>query len=193
MMKKGIENHGSVTSTNGDLKRLFLSLEGMFITLVAVIIGLLLPEDILSRFPVLEDFVRGVGSHFPQVVAYQRKSAFPEVAGLYFTTLLCITPLLLVYFIRDRDCYLPRMCAEFERRPFRFLFGVLFLMALSFWCLLDAYTRADGFSYKSAPIATSRLALTTVGFFFAGGSAWGSVASVFLVISAIFYKKSTRG
>lgn len=172
-----------------ELRLLLKSWEFLSILFVSIVIGSLLPTDILDRLPMLGRWVHAVATWFPTVDAHRRTSAFPEISALYFATLLVITPILTVFHFRNRAFYLARLHQAYLKRHARYLLAIAALLLITPCFFYLFYLRNDGDAYSGMAINQSRIALATLGWIFAGGGAWVSLSLASLAIAALLHRE----
>jgi hypothetical protein len=62
--------------------------------------ALLIPEDVLTRFPVLTGFTSFMENLFPAIGSFAKFSPIPEVVRLYYSTMWVAFPAILVWFMK---------------------------------------------------------------------------------------------
>ncbi|WP_143026491.1 hypothetical protein [Paraburkholderia fungorum] len=155
------------------------------ITFASVLIGLILPTDVLDLVPALREFCHSINRLFPVVGNYAARSNFPQVTELYFSTHLLLGPLASVWALTARDL-------EKERRFREAGFGIsqaltfLLAIALAIWGLRFGYFSNPGYDFRIAPINSSRVALAFFGFFIAGSGPFMFAAAVYRTFAVLF-------
>jgi hypothetical protein len=157
---------------------------------LSVLIVVLSPDDVLTRYPVLAGFVNMMARWIRPISAYQRVSEFPEVTGLYFSVMFVVTPIMLLHFVGRVHLIFMKIEGAFSKRPiaaFPIMIGGILLAVDSFFL---TYIRADGDEWVSRiPMRSSKLSLAVTGWFAAGGCAWllipGGIGAIIVVIRKV--------
>ncbi|MGZ2746567.1 hypothetical protein [Burkholderia stagnalis] len=141
----------------------------LMLHIVGALIAWCAPVDVLGQYPILRSLTSIAGEISPVVNHAARKSAFPEVAELYFAVMYISMPIRV--FDGVRIFYLERNCTlEKIRASLRGAIGVSFsiIFFFGFGIVVLMFGRPY-YEINIMPISQSRLWLGLVGPIFAGG------------------------
>ncbi|MEJ8794665.1 hypothetical protein WKR88_00055 [Trinickia caryophylli] len=160
-----------------ELLRFWTSWEMLIIQGVSVAIVVFSPDDVLTQYPMLSEFVDVVARWFPPLSAQQRVSEFPQVTGLYFSVMYFVTPLILFQSPRAKN-EIFKGGKNYDIRPIRYWVAAVMCCA---FCLLSPFflylwDDAKDELLPSTPIRSSKLWLAVLGWTSAGGWAWLTIS-----------------
>ena len=145
---------------------------------LSILLALLVPEDAFSKWSWAKGWFDLVAQLVPIVGNYARRSAFPEVAGVYFSIVILMAPCIFMAAMTTRG-----LVNEPAIRSLRVRRGLLYevpawLMVLLFLFLTYFCVAINpGYDYNLMPINRSRIALALFGPLFAGGLSAGCLAA----------------
>jgi hypothetical protein len=96
------------TSPQPPKKRLSFGKGLLLMMAVCTTYALLIPEDVLTRFPVLTGFTSFMENLFPAIGSFAKFSPVPEVVRLYYSTMWAVLPVALFWFVK---------CVQVQERP----------------------------------------------------------------------------
>ena len=156
-----------------DLLPFLFSWQMSIIIGLGVLITLFAPDNVLTRYRAIAVFVEWMGGWISPIAAYRRASKFPEIAGLYFSVMFIVTPLIMIHLFSRIDLILRDAASAFDRKPLLSYFSAMILIFIAGAMPFMLYVWADGAEIiPSIPINSSKLALGIFGWLAAGGIAW---------------------
>lgn len=156
-----------------ELLRFLTSWQMLVIQGGGIAIVALSPNDVLTRCPALREFVYFISRVIPPVEAYQKVSNFPEVSGLYFSVMFCVTPLLTLYAWKTRRYAIEGIEIASKRRPTMWVVAALMSIPFCMSMPLLLYVLANGSEiFPLMPMRSSKTSLAVFGWAAAGGVAW---------------------
>jgi hypothetical protein len=163
---------------NNDALSILTCREIMLVLTTSVLVVLLAPDNVLDQFEILSRFVGKVSSWFPAIYAYQKKSAYPQVTGLYFAIFAFLTPALSLIPYRARRSFKAGLQGTRAKFPVRSILAVALLVSLGPLLLVGQYFFGWNFSVDYFNIGNSKIRLAMGGWIFFAGCAWYLVGSL---------------
>jgi hypothetical protein len=144
--------------------------------LLLVLVAVIIPRDVITKYPVLQEYIALIGAAIPGIERLAAVSSFPEVTRLVVSLMWTLVPVFTaVYFLKVQvpESFFTR----YRERPFFFGFGTV-VVAISVVLLAVLYdiTPEDlkgGLINETVlrTISTSRIGLGLIAGFFSAGIA----------------------
>ncbi|PTB19488.1 hypothetical protein C9I57_17530 [Trinickia symbiotica] len=182
VMSKGATGLQDEQRKPNELLLLLTSWESLTVFLSSIAIPFVAPDDVLTRHAILAQFVDHMSMWFPAIKSHQALSQFPQVAGLYYSTMHLLTPLFVIYSYRMRIFYHSRMA----RQPVKSYFAAFLLTIISFGGLYITFFSSTPVQFESMPVADSKLNLALTGWVFGGGAWWWTIGTTLITFILIF-------
>ena len=141
---------------------------------VAALIALYAPVDVMDRLAWLKPLPEWLRSVFLPMDGYIRRSAFPQVTELYFLLMVLHSPVHFYYFRQAlrSDHNMDARKLNWQSRSGIGRAWVCVAVLLLALPLPVAFVLNDGLDFTLIPVNTSRIALASLGWLFAGGGAF---------------------
>jgi hypothetical protein len=178
-----------------ELFRFLTSWEMLVVQGISVALVMFAPDDVLTQYPMLGEFVDSMETWIPSVADYRSRSDFPQVAGMYFSVMFVVTPIILFYSPKMKNLVFMHGEIDYATRPIRFLIASVVFFALCifvppfFYC----WNHAQEEFFTLFPVKSSKFSLAVLGWFSAGGGAWAIISHTIWIpifaVKKIFFKK----